>query len=162
MKRTIVILASLFLLTGCNMERYHSNKCKKWGVCGNDSTSVIIKETIKHDTITMPESTMWMDLSFECDSNRQVMIKNIDSLNTVNSNLMLKLKDNKLVMYVKVPEKQIVTDTIYINKDKFVKTVVKEDIPDGNIKKAATISGYILWIIAVIYISYKSYRFFKP
>lgn len=160
MKKIIVIIIAI-LLSGCNIDKYHANKCKKWNVCGTDSTSVIIKETVKHDTLTMPESTMWMDVSFECDSNRNVLIKNIDSLNTVNSNLMIKLKDNKLVMYVKVPEKQIVTDTIYINKDRYVRDVVKEDVPDGNVKKAATITGYIAWIIVILLIAYKTYRFFS-
>ena len=149
MKKLILIIAIAVIATGCNLQNYRAKKCQKWGVCGTDSITVITKDSVVHDSVVVPESTMWMELSFLCDSSRNVMIKSIDSLNSVNSNLQMKLKDGKLTVYVEVPKTVIQTDTIF--KDKYVYKDRTKEVPVelSWLQKTLIIIG-IIAIIAVI------------
>ncbi len=111
MSRFVAVLSILvlFVAYSCNLQEKRAEKCRKWGVCGvKDSISYL--ESIKIDTIITDNSEMWLDMLFMCDSSGAVLTKSVNNLETENANLKIKLKDNRLFLYVSQPN-----DTIYIS-----------------------------------------------
>lgn len=156
MKKIIVVILAIFalILFSCNIEQRRAKKCKKWGVCSTATSTTIIKDSIVHDTTLIPESTMWMDLTFACDSEKRVIIKSIDSLNSVNSNLLMKLKDGKFTVFVKVPERVVVSDTIYkeryVTKENIVSVPAKLSTLQKSLIAIGIVSLLLILIIIVI------------
>ena len=106
MRWLLTVLIAL-VVCSCRIQEKRAEKCHKWGVCADiDSTSYV--ETLTTDTILMDDSQMWLDFLFECDSMGNVLTRTIYNLQTENSDLQMKLKDNRLTVYIKSPN-----DTIY-------------------------------------------------
>ena len=157
----MVILASLILLTGCNMEKYHIKKCNKWGVCGTDSVITIIKDSVITNTEVIPESSMWMDLSFKCDSDRMVLLQKIDSLNSVNADMQIKFKDGKLTVYVKVPKREIKIMAVVKNRTVVEYKYAKVSVPLKWYDNMCLWTGRFVWLILIIGLIYHIIKFVR-
>ena len=119
-----LIILVVFQSCGLKKELRHQKKCEKWDVC-QQHDSLIIKDTVKIDTILVDDSEMWLDMLFECDSSGDILIRKLSNLETENADLKMKLINNRLVVYVKSP-----TDTITVIKpihsEIQVKTITKK------------------------------------
>ena len=164
-KSAVLTALVLILVTSCgsvNKTLRRQAKCQKWGVCqSHDST--VIKETIRIDTIENDASEVWMDLLFECDSNNQVMIRQLDNLKTEHANIDANFKDNRLVVYVKQP-----SDTIYkVGKDTektVTRTVeVKTNVITGWqwVQMYAGRAFFVLVLAGLVYAWIKLKRYFR-
>lgn len=122
-KSITAVLSALIILvaTSCDLQKIHTQKCQKWGVC-TQKDSVVIKDSISFDTTYLDNSEFWSSILFACDSNGNVLIKSIDSLKSKNIDLQLALKDNKLIQYIKVPA-QTIKVPVYFHSQSKVKTV---------------------------------------
>lgn len=155
MKLVIVVLSALILLvaTSCDLQKIRTQKCQKWGVC-TSKDSVIVKDSIAFDTTYLDNSEFWSSILFSCDSNGNVMIKQIDSLKSKNIDLQLALKDNKLIQYIRVPA-QTVKVPVYFHSQSKVKTVTVK-VNELKWHQSARIWAFnILLIIGIILLGIK-------
>ena len=109
MKKSFLIILSVFFafgITSCDLQKIRHQKCQKWGVC-QSKDSIVIKDSIAHDSIILDNSELWLSMLFECDSAGHVLVRQIDSLTTKNIDLQTALKNNRVVIHATVPEKVI-------------------------------------------------------
>ena len=156
----IAVLATLLLLvvSSCNLQKKRAEKCQKWGVCAS-TDSVIIKDTVKIDTIVLDDSQVWMDMLFECDSAGDILVRHIENLETENADLQMKLDNGHLVVYVKQPN-----DTITVLKPMHSETTIKTQTIYTNVLKwwqrVLMWCGGILLPLFLIYLWFKLKEFF--
>jgi hypothetical protein len=160
MKLITAVLSALILLvaTSCDLQKIRTQKCQKWGIC-TSKDSVIIKDSIAFDTTYLDNSEFWSSILFACDSNGNVMIKQIDSLKSKNIDLQLALKDNKLIQYIRVPA-QTVKVPVYFHSQSKVKTVTVK-VNELKWHQAARLWAFnIILIVAILLFGWKMLKLY--
>lgn len=109
--KPIVLGAFLCLLalscTSVKKQLRHEAKCLKWGVCKPVKDSIVIRDTLRSDTVILDDSEMWLNMLFECDSTNQVKISQLQQ-KIIGSNIQVGFDTNRLVVYVTRPNDTIV------------------------------------------------------
>ena len=140
----LAVLAALTIfLTSCITRE---EKCRKWGVCGTKSDSLVYIEKLTTDTFIQDDSQVWIDMLLACDSTGEVYIDKIDRLETDNSNLQFKLDNNKIYVYVKKPSDTIYKDCKEVIKYQKVKDIVK-------VNELKTWQKVLMWLGVLLIIS---------
>lgn len=89
-------------------------------------------EKVRIDTNVVDNGYVYMDMIFGCDSLNNVYVKRIDSLEEMNANIRLSLKDNKFVVRINVH------DTIFVPVKDTEKVELQREVIN-------TTTNYLTW-----------------
>ena len=153
-----VVLTALILLVAlsCNTHKKqlrHEAKCYKWGVCRPVKDSIVIRDTLRGDTVILDDSEMWLNMLFECDSLNQVKISELQQ-KIVGNDIKVGFDSNRLVVHVDRP-----SDTLI----RYVPVRGKyEGHSDERVTNELTLfqqilfwSGVVFWLFLIIFVVLK-------
>jgi hypothetical protein len=104
----------LFMFCGCGA-KYKAAKCTKWGVCKTvkDSTYIRIKDSTYYiaQPYTIDGDSAYVFAWMECDSARNVVLKQSEIVNGKYIRLQKEIADGVYKVYVRLPGR---IDTVYV------------------------------------------------
>lgn len=110
----VFVIFVLFMFCGCG-QAYKVAKCDKWGVCKTvkDSTHIRIKDSTYYiaQPYTVDGDSAYVFAWMECDSARNVVLKQSEIVNGKYIRLQKEIADGVYKVYVRLPGR---IDTIYI------------------------------------------------
>ncbi len=152
----LAVLAALTIVAVSCVTR--EEKCRKWGICGKNSDSLVYIEKLTTDTFIQDDSQVWIDMLLECDSTGEVYIDRIDRLETDNSDLQFRLQNNRVYVYM-----DKAADTIYAKGKDITKVEKITNVVEVNRLKTwqkVLIWFGVLFIASVIIFGYIMVRSF--
>jgi hypothetical protein len=110
----VFIIFVLFMFCGCG-QAYKVAKCNKWGVCKTvkDSTYIVIKDSTYYiaQPYTIDGDSAYVFAWMECDSARNVVLKQSEIVNGKYIRLQKEIADGVYKVYVRLPGR---IDTVYV------------------------------------------------
>ena len=110
----VFMIVVLFMFCGCG-QAYKVAKCTKWGVCKTvkDSTHIRIKDSTYYiaQPYTIDGDSAYVFAWMECDSSRNVVIRQNELINGKYIRLQSEIQDGKYRVFIRVPGR---TDTVYV------------------------------------------------
>lgn len=173
MKKSItVIIICLIVLTaltfcGCS-QKYWIGKCYQKGICKTvkDSTHIIIKDSTYLVPIpyTTNPDTAWVTAWLECDSSREVIMKQSETVNGKYIRLVKDIEGGKYTVYAYLPAR---VDTVLVKQTDHSQSEYKIIVQhtETNIlkpwQKWFIGIGIGLSVLVLIYIGYRIYKKIK-
>lgn len=110
MKKIFLILFAASLV-GCSYQ-WKLGKCTQWGVCKavKDSTHIIDSTYLVPVYYDQPGDSAFISAYFECDSARNVILRNSETINGKYIRMMKEIEAGKYTVYSYLPAR---TDTLY-------------------------------------------------
>ena len=170
---TAIIIATLVLyavlIAGCSTA-YKAAKCHKWGVCKTikDSTHVVIKDStyyIPH-VYTVDGDSAYVFAWMECDSSRQVVIRESEIVNGRYIQLRKEIESGKYKVYVRLPAR---VDTVRVSVTDHSSTTSEIKVQQVKVNELTSWQQFRLgafpWFVAllaliIMYVGWKIYKRF--
>jgi hypothetical protein len=170
---TAIIIATLalyaVLIAGCS-PAYKAAKCQKWGVCKTvkDSTHVVIKDStyyIPH-VYTVDGDSAYVFAWMECDSSRQVVIRESEIVNGRYIQLRKEVESGKYKVYVRLPAR---VDTVRVSVTDHSSTTSEIKVQQVKVNELTSWQRFRLsafpWFVAllvliIMYVGWKIYKRF--
>ena len=161
--KSIVLGAFLcVLILSCTSQRKqlrHEAKCLKWGVCKPVKDSLVVRDTLRADTVILDDSEMWLNMLFECDSLNQVKIAELQQ-KVIGNDINVGFDSNRLVVYVNRPNDTIVRYVREREKAE-TKTVTVTTNKLTQFQQILFWSGVFFWILFIIFVVVKVRGIFR-
>ena len=149
------------VITGCS-PAYKSAKCYKWGVCKavKDSTHIVIKDSTYYipQVYTVDGDSAYVFAWMECDSSRQVVIRESEVMSGRYIQLRKEIDGGKYKVYVRLPQR---VDTVRVKVTDHSSTSTSTQVQQTKVNELTAWQAFRLrafwWMLAVIlvYVAYK-------
>ena len=169
----VALLAAGLLSTSCiSFEK----KAQKKGYCKcadtvkiivHDTTEKIVLDSTSLDTIILSGDSMLYEVYLECDSDKQVIIKENSVLKGENLQLWQKFKDGHLEIKVIYKDRMVFVPRNFRSESKEHTADAKETIVQDKTKTKSVFwskvwrffgwSGIVAWLLLILYIIYRIY-----